>query len=117
MSHRIAGRKLGRKSAPRKAMYRTLVSDLIRHDLITTTEPKAKEVRRITEAVITLGKKGSLHHRRQALAAVPQKEVVKKVFEELATRYANRPGGYVRIVKLGSRQGDAAPMAQVSLVE
>lgn len=117
MAHQIAGRKLGRKSGPRRALYRNLVSDLVRYERVTTTEAKAKEVRRVAERVITLGKKGTLHHRRQALAAIPQRDVVQKVFDELAPRFAERPGGYTRIIKLGPRRGDAAPMALLELVE
>ena len=117
MAHRVAGRKLGRKSGPRRALYRNLVADLLRHGRIRTTEAKAKEVQGIAERLITLGKKGTLHHRRLALAALPQKEVVKKLFDEIGPRYAQRPGGYTRIVKLGPRKGDAAPMALLELVE
>ncbi len=115
-SHRIAGRKLGRYRSQRVVLLRSLAADLIRHERITTTLAKAKETRVVTERLITHGKKGSLHDRRLALSQVPQTDVVRKVFDDLATRYAQRPGGYTRIVKLGTRQGDAAPMAVIELV-
>jgi large subunit ribosomal protein L17 len=97
-------------------MLRTLATDLIRHESIVTTQAKAKEVRRMAEKTITLGKKGSLHHRRQALVLLTDEDIVRKVFDELAPRYEDRPGGYTRIFKLGSRKGDAAPMAIIELV-
>lgn len=115
-SHRIAGRKLSRYRDQRIALLRGLVADLIRHERITTTLPKAKETRVVAEKLITHGKKGTLHNRRLALAEVPNKDVVEKVFDQLAPRYAQRPGGYTRIIKLGPRQGDAAPMAVIELV-
>lgn len=117
MAHRIDGRKLGRPTDHRLAMFRNLVTDLLRHEKIITTEAKAKEVRGLAEKVITLGKRGSLHSRRQALGFVYDGKVVAKVFDDLAVRYADRPGGYSRIVKLGFRQGDGAHMAQLELVE
>jgi large subunit ribosomal protein L17 len=116
MRHRVAGRKLSRSSSHRKALYRNLVTDLLRHEKIVTTEAKAKEARPLAEKVITLGKDGSLHARRLALSSVGDKKVVDKVFTELAPRYANRPGGYTRLLKLGFRAGDSAPMAQLELV-
>ena len=116
MPHAVAGRTLGRRTEHRLALYRNLVADVIKKERIKTTEAKAKEVRGQVERVITYGKKGSLHHRRLALAFVPDKEAVEKVFQELATRYAQRPGGYTRIVKLGPRKGDAAPMVFLELV-
>lgn len=116
MRHRVAGRKLSRSSSHRKALYRNLVTDLLRHEKIVTTEAKAKEARPLAEKVITLGKDGSLHARRLALSTVGDKKVVDKVFTELAPRYANRPGGYTRLLKLGFRAGDSAPMAQLELV-
>jgi large subunit ribosomal protein L17 len=98
-------------------MYRNLVTDLLRYEKIVTTEAKAKEVRSIAERVITLGKDGSLHARRKVLAFVTDEKVVAKLFDELASRYVQRPGGYTRITKLGPRLGDAAPMAQLELIK
>lgn len=115
-SHRVAGRKLSRYKDQRVALLRGLVAELIRHERITTTLAKAKETRVVAEKLITHGKKGTLHHRRLALAQLPDKGVVKKVFDEVAPRYAERPGGYTRITKLGTRQGDAAAMAVIELV-
>lgn len=115
-SHRVAGRKLSRYKDERVALLRGLVAELIRHERITTTLAKAKETRVVAEKLITHGKKGTLHHRRLALAQLPDKGVVKKVFDEVAPRYAGRPGGYTRITKLGTRQGDAAAMAVIELV-
>jgi large subunit ribosomal protein L17 len=115
-SHRVAGRKLSRYRDQRIALLRGLTVELILHERITTTLAKAKETRVVTEKLITHGKKGTLHHRRLAMAQVPNKDVVKKVFDEVAPRYVERPGGYTRIIKLGPRQGDAAPMAMIELV-
>lgn len=115
-SHRVTGRKLSRYKDQRKALLRGLVCELVKHERITTTLAKAKETRIVAEKLITHGKKGNLHHRRLALAQIPNKRVVAKVFDDLAPRYAARPGGYTRIVKLGPRQGDAAPMAVIELV-
>ena len=115
-SHRVAGRNLSRYKDQRKALLRGLTCELIRHERITTTLAKAKETRIVAEKLITHGKKGTLHHRRLALAQVPNKLVVKKVFDDLASRYETRPGGYTRIVKLGPRQGDGAQMAVIELV-
>ena len=115
-SHRVAGRNLSRYKDQRKALMRGLTTELIRHERIKTTLAKAKETRIVAEKLITHGKKGSLHHRRLALSQVPNKQVVKKVFDELAPRYNERPGGYTRIVKLGPRQGDGAQMAVIELV-
>ncbi|MFQ6122485.1 MAG: 50S ribosomal protein L17 [Dehalococcoidales bacterium] len=117
MRHKVAGRKLGRSMGHRRALYRNLVTDLLKYEQITTTEAKAKEVRGLAEKMITLGKKGGLHPYRQALSFILDKAVAEKVFSELALRYAERPGGYTRIVKLGPRLGDGAPMVQLSLVE
>jgi large subunit ribosomal protein L17 len=117
MRHKIAGRKLDRASGHRRAMYRNLVTDLLRHGKITTTEAKAKEVRGLAEKVITLGKEGGLHSRRQALSFVLDKKVTEKVFTELSPKYAGRSGGYTRITKLGPRLGDGAPIVQLELVE
>ena len=116
MRHRIAGRKLSRPTAHRWALYRNLVADLIKYEKIVTTEAKAKEIRGLAEKVITLGKEGSLASRRRALAFVTDKKIVDKIFGELAPRYAERPGGYTRIVKLGRRVGDGARLAQVEMV-
>ena len=115
-SHRVAGRKLSRYRDQRVALLRGLVSELITHERITTTLPKAKETRVMAEKLITHGKKGTLHHRRLALAQVPNTRVVKKVFDDVAVRYADRAGGYTRILKLGPRNGDAAAMAIIELV-
>jgi large subunit ribosomal protein L17 len=109
--------KTGKTSSYTRAMYRNLVTDLLDHEKITTTEPKAKEVRGLAEKMITLGKKGGLHSRRQALSYIYKKDVTEKVFSELAERYAQRPGGYTRITKLGRRLGDGASMVQLELVE
>ncbi len=117
MRHRIAGRKLSRPTAHRRALYRNLVADLFRYEKIVTTEAKAKEVRGLAEKMITLGKEGSLSSRRRALAFVTDKKLVDKIFNQLAPRYAERPGGYTRLVKLGRRLGDGAPMAQLEMVE
>jgi len=117
MRHKIAGRKLGRSMSHRRALYRNLVTDLLKYEKIVTTEAKAKEVRGLAEKMITLGKEGELHAFRQALSFIIDKAVAEKVFSELAERYAERPGGYTRIVKLGPRLGDSAPMVQLALVE
>ena len=114
--HRVAGRKLSRYRDQRIALLRGLTAELIRHEKIITTLAKAKETRVVTEKLITHGKVGTLHHRRLALAKLPDKQVVKKVFDDVAPRYATRHGGYTRIIKLGPRQGDAAPMAMIELV-
>ena len=116
MRHRIAGRKLGRKTAHRIMLYRNLVTDLLNHGKLVTTEAKAKEFRSLAEKMITLGKAGTLSARRQALEFIISENVVDKVFNELAPRYSSRSGGYTRMVKLGPRAGDAAPMVQVELV-
>jgi len=117
MRHRIAGRKLSRDSGHRRALYRNLVTDLLNHEKITTTEAKAKEVRGLAEKMIGLGKKGGLHSRRQAAAFIMDGKVADKVFKDLAPRYAERPGGYTRITKLGHRLGDGADMVRLELVE
>ena len=117
MRHLKAGRKLGRTSAHRKALFRNLVGALIQRERISTTLAKAKELRGKVEKTITLGKKGTLHARRQAFKLAPQKETVQKVFGPLAERYAKRPGGYTRIIKIGPRKGDNAPMAFIELVD
>jgi len=117
MRHKVAGRKLGRSSSHRRAMYRNLVTDLLGYEKITTTEAKAKEVRSLAEKMITLGKKSGLHPRRQALSFILDEKVTSKVFTELAPRYAERPSGYTRITKLGPRLGDGAAMVQLELVK
>jgi len=117
LAHRIDGRKLGRPTDHRLALFRNLVTDLLRHEKIITTEAKAKEVRGLAERVITMGKRGDLPARRRAMGFVYDKKVVEKVFDELGPRYATRPGGYSRMVKLGPRLGDGARMAQLELVE
>ena len=111
MRHRISGRKLSRPTGHRMAMLRNIVTDLIRHESIRTTEAKAREARRMAEKVITYGKKGTLHDRRRALAILTDDGVVRKLFDEVAPRYESRHGGYTRMVKLGPRKGDAAPQA------
>jgi large subunit ribosomal protein L17 len=117
MRHKVAGRKLSRSSAQRKALYRNLVTDLLHYEKITTTEAKAKEIRSLAERMITLGKDGKLHSRRQALSFIFDEKITEKVFNELAPRYAERPGGYTRIIKIGPRVGDGAPMVQIELVK
>ncbi len=116
MRHRKDHRKLSRTASHRKAMLRNLVTSLLDHEQVKTTDAKAKEVRRVAEKMITLGKRGTLHARRQALAVVRTREVTSKLFADLAERFRARPGGYTRIVKLGRRVGDAAPMSVIQLV-
>ena len=117
MRHRIAGRALGRTSSHRKALVRNQVTELLRHGRLVTTEAKAKEIRPAAEKVITLGKRGDLHARRQASAALTDRAVLRHLFNELAPRFRERPGGYTRIIKLGPRLGDGARMAQIELVQ
>jgi large subunit ribosomal protein L17 len=117
MRHKLSGRKLGRPAAHRWSLYRNLVTDLLNHEKISTTLPKAKEARSLAEKVITLGKEGSLASRRRALAFVFDEKVVDKVFDVYAPRYKTRPGGYTRVLKLGPREGDRAPMALIEMVE
>jgi large subunit ribosomal protein L17 len=117
MRHHRAGKKLGRDSAHRKALYANLACSLIEHGRIQTTEAKAKAVKPFAEQMITLGRRGDLHARRQALSNLRSQEVVHKLFSEVAPRFAERPGGYSRIVKLGPRQGDAAEMVYLELVD
>ncbi len=116
MRHGVSGRKLNRTTSHRLAMFRNMVTSLLNHERIFTTVLKAKELRRWAEWMITLGKRGDLHARRQALAFVREKDVVSKLFDVLAQRYQTRPGGYTRIVKVGYRRGDAAPMCLIELV-
>jgi large subunit ribosomal protein L17 len=115
--HQKAGRKLGRDSAHRKALYSNLAGALIEHGRVRTTEAKAKEARPIVEKMITLGKRGDVHAHRQAVAFLRSKPVAHKLFADVAPRFADREGGYTRVVKLGPRQGDAAPMAYLELVD
>ncbi len=117
MRHRVAGRKLGRNSAQRKSLFRNLTADLLRHEKIRTTEAKARAIRASTERLITLARRGDLHARRLAAREVQDASVLRKLFEELAERYDDRDGGYVRIHKIGPRKGDAAPLVLISLVE
>ena len=117
MRHRKAGRHLGRDSAHRKALYRNLVTDLLRYERITTTDAKAREIRPIAEKMITLGRRGDLHARRQALSYIYDRYVVVKVFEDIAPRMADRPGGYLRITRLEPRKGDGAKMAVIETVD
>lgn len=117
MRHRWGGRKLGRTSSHRQALLRNLVTALLEHEKIETTDAKAKEVRRVAERMITLGKRGDLHARRQALRVVRTKEVTAKLFDELAPRYQERPGGYTRVLKVRRRVGDAAPISLIELVD
>jgi large subunit ribosomal protein L17 len=117
MGRKTVEGKSGKTSSYRRAMYRNLVTDLLGYGAITTTEAKARQVRGMAEKMITLGKQGSLHSRRQALAFIYDKKVADKVFSELAERYAERPGGYTRITKLGRRLGDGAAMVQLELVK
>ena len=117
MKHARSGKKLGRDSAHRKALYSNLAGALIEHGRIQTTEAKAKAVKPFAEKLITLGKRGDLAARRQALAHLRSQQVVHELFAEVAPRFADRPGGYTRIVKLGPRQGDAAEMVYLELVD
>jgi len=117
MRHRLAGRKLNRTSSHRKALFANMAAALIKHEQISTTLPKAKDLRRVVEPLITLGKRGDLHARRQALSVLKDRALVEKLFSTLAERYAGRDGGYTRVLKAGHRYGDAAPMAIIELVE
>lgn len=117
MRHAVKGRKLGRTTSHREALFRNQLQSLVEKEKIVTTLPKAKELRPIAEKVITRGKHGTLHDRRWVLRWVLKRDLVKKVFDEIAPRFTERPGGYLRIVKLGPRQGDGAEMAVLELVE
>lgn len=117
MNHRKSARKLGRTSSHRKALLRNMVTSLLEHEQIRTTDAKAKELRGVADKMITLGKRGTLHARRQALQTIRSKDIASKVFVELAERYRERPGGYTRVIKLGQRVGDAAPMSLIELVD
>jgi large subunit ribosomal protein L17 len=117
MRHGCAGRQFGRNSGHRKALFRTLVSSLLRHERIETTVAKAKEMRHLAEKMITLGKRGDLHARRQAMSFIQDESVVRGLFDDVAPRFSARNGGYTRIVRTRTRLGDAAPMAVIELVE
>ncbi len=117
MRHRKSGRQLNRNSSHRQAMFRNMTSSLVEHEIIKTTLPKAKELRRVVEPLITLAKSDSVANRRLAFARIRDKDTVKKLFSDLGPRFANRPGGYVRILKCGFRDGDNAPMAYIELVD
>ena len=117
MRHLIRGRRLSRSSAHRESMLQNLAAALVKHEQITTTLPKAKELRPVVEKLITLGKRGGLHARRQALAQLGDSAIVEKLFTTLSTRYAGRSGGYARVLKAGFRYGDAAAMAVIELVD
>jgi large subunit ribosomal protein L17 len=116
MHHGKTGSKLGRTSSHKEAMLRNMVTSIIKHERIRTTDTKAKELRKLAEKMITLGKRGSLHARRQALAVVRDKDMVSKLFGELAERYRNREGGYTRIIKAGYRFGDNAPVSIIEFI-
>lgn len=117
MSHRRVGRKLGVVTKHRVSMFRNMVTDLLRHESLKTTDTRAKELRRLAEKMITLAKRGTLHSRRQAAAFIRDRAVLKKLFDEIAQKYKTRPGGYTRIIKYGFRKGDNAPLSIVELVE
>ena len=117
MRHKLTGRRLGRNSATRRALFRIMVTDLLKHGRIKTTVAKAKEIRPLAEKMITLGKKGTLHDRRQAAAFITEKSIVKSAFDDIAPRFKERAGGYTRITRLGVRAGDAAEMALIELVD
>ena len=117
MRHRNAGRKLNRTASHRKALFMNMSQALLKHEQIITTLPKAKELRPVVEKLITLGKKGGLANRRLAIARLQDQDLVKKLFDELAERYKERTGGYVRVLKAGYRHGDNAPMAVIELVD
>lgn len=116
MRHRVANHKLGKSTSQRMSVYKSLVAALFRYEKVITTDTKAKRARVFAEQIITLGKRGTLHSRRQALAFVNNEELIEKVFGELASRYKERSGGYTRETKLGPRLGDAAPMTRLDLI-
>ena len=117
MRHRVAGKKLGRSPAHRRALFRNLVTELLDHEIVRTTDAKAKDLRPIVEKLVTLGKNGSLHARRQAIGFLRDPYVADKLFTTLGPRYAARNGGYLRVLKAGYRFGDAAPMAVIEFIE
>ena len=116
MRHRLAGKRLGRTTSHKRAMLRNMVTSLFEHERIVTTTPKAKELRRVADKMITLAKRGDLHARRQALSYIQDKNIVAKLFNEIREDYMDRNGGYTRIIRTGNRTGDAAPMAIIELV-
>jgi len=117
MRHGMSGRKFNRSSPHRQAMFANMAAALVKHEQIKTTLPKAKDLRRVVDRLITLGKRGDLHARRQALSVLRDHKVTAKLFDELATRYKERSGGYTRVLKAGFRYGDMAPMAVIELVD
>ena len=117
MRHRQSGRKLNRTSSHRKSLFKNMAQALLKHEQIVTTLPKAKELKRVVEKLITLGKKGNLHSRRLAFNQIRDKDMVSKLFDTLAKRYSDRKGGYTRVLKAGFRYGDSAPMAVIELVD
>ncbi len=117
MRHRQSGRKLNRTSSHRKSLFKNMAQALLKHEQIVTTLPKAKELKRVVEKLITLGKKGNLHSRRLAFNQIRDKDMVSKIFDNLAKRYTDRKGGYTRVLKAGFRYGDSAPMAVIELVD
>ncbi len=117
MRHGTSGRKLNRKSAHRKAMFANMAVALLKHEQIKTTLPKAKDLRRVVDGLITLGKRGDLHARRQAMSVLRDRTITAKLFSDLAARYKERPGGYTRVLKAGFRYGDMAPMGVIELVD
>ncbi|MGA0392792.1 MAG: 50S ribosomal protein L17 [Rhodospirillales bacterium] len=117
MRHRMGGRKLNKTSTHRKSMFANMTTSLLKHEQIKTTLPKAKELRRFADKIITLGKQGTLHARRQAAAVVRDNEVLRKLFDTLAERYKDRAGGYTRVLRAGHRYGDNAPLAIIELVD
>lgn len=117
MRHRQSGRKLNRTSSHRKSLFKNMAQALLKHEQIVTTLPKAKELKRVVEKLITLGKKGNLHSRRLAFNQIRNKDMVSKLFDSLANRYSDRKGGYTRVLKAGFRYGDSAPMAVIELVD
>ena len=117
MRHRQSGRKLNRTSSHRKSLFKNMAQALLKHEQIVTTLPKAKELKRVVEKLITLGKKGNLHSRRLAFNQIRDKDMVSKLFDNLAKRYSDRNGGYTRVLKAGFRYGDSAPMALIELLD
>jgi large subunit ribosomal protein L17 len=117
MRHNKSGKRLGRNTPHRTAMLRNMVTSLFDHEKITTTDARAKELRKVADRMITLGKRGDLHARRQVLNVIRDQKVVAKLFDQIGPRYKDRPGGYTRIIKIGSRLGDNAPQSIIALVE
>ena len=117
MRHNKSGKRLGRNTPHRTAMLRNMVTSLFDHEKITTTDARAKELRKVVDRMITLGKRGDLHARRQVLSVIRDQQIVAKLFDQIGPRYKDRPGGYTRILKLGSRLGDNAPQSIIALVE